>query len=190
MDTKNFLTFLLFCWIAFFAYWAIKAPSAKKTVERQSLSQRFIVTASLVLSFIILEGAVPVAALNIRLIPETAAWGIIGCVVCAVGLAVAIWARYTLGTNWSGIVTFKENHELITNGPYAYVRHPIYTGLLLMIIGTGLVFGRANGLVAFVVCLAGFWYKLSIEEKLMTKHFPDTYPAYKKKVKALIPFVL
>src|SRR6185436_17634885 len=102
----------------------------------------------------------------------------------------AIWARTVLGGNWSSSVTFKENHELIERGPYRLVRHPIYTGILTMTLGTAIVAGRVAawlGLVFFFVLL---WLKSRKEEELLTKHFPEAYPAYKARTKALIPFLL
>jgi protein-S-isoprenylcysteine O-methyltransferase Ste14 len=110
---------------------------------------------------------------------------------CHIGrLAITIWARVVLGGNWSGNITFKENHELIEHGPYRYVRHPIYSGLCLMVLGsTTILSGRVAGLIPPIIFFLGFWSKARREEKLLTKHFPDTYPDYKARVKAFIPFL-
>jgi protein-S-isoprenylcysteine O-methyltransferase Ste14 len=113
-----------------------------------------------------------------------------GDVLCVLGLVLALWARVTLGSNWSASVTFKKGHELIRTGPYALVRHPIYTAVLLMIIATMIFIGRIEGVILVAVATAGFWIKLRAEERLMTTHFPTEYPAYKTRTKALIPFVL
>jgi protein-S-isoprenylcysteine O-methyltransferase Ste14 len=86
-------------------------------------------------------------------------------------------------------VTFKEGHELIETGPYRVVRHPIYSGLLLMVLGTAILAGRLGGLVAFPIYLLSIWIKLRWEEALMTKHFPE-YLEYKARTKALVPFLL
>ena len=111
-------------------------------------------------------------------------------VLCALGLLVAIWARRTLAGNWSSDVTFKQGHELVKAGPYRFVRHPIYTGLLLMCLGSALDIGRLRGWLGLVLVFVGFWIKLKQEETLMLQHFPDDYPAYRKQVKALVPFVV
>jgi protein-S-isoprenylcysteine O-methyltransferase Ste14 len=94
------------------------------------------------------------------------------------------------GTNWSGSVTFKEKHELIEKGPYAYVRHPLYTGLLMMFLGTAVEAGTLGGLIGFPFFFIGCWIKLKQEESLMTKHFGQEYTRYTTKVKALIPYLL
>lgn len=106
------------------------------------------------------------------------------------GAAFAIWARITIGTNWSGIVTLKENHELIVTGPYRFVRHPIYTGLFTMGVGTQLMYAEPYGFLLFGVAVVVFSFKIREEERLMTETFPDQYPAYRRRVKAIIPFLL
>ena len=103
--------------------------------------------------------------------------------------ATALWARATLGTNWSGTVTFKQDHDLITSGPYAFVRHPIYTGMLLMLLGTAIINGHAIGFGVLAFVTLSLWLKAREEEKMMIKHFPDAYPAYKARVRALVPFL-
>jgi protein-S-isoprenylcysteine O-methyltransferase Ste14 len=94
-----------------------------------------------------------------------------------------------LGTNWSGTITFKEDHELIQRGPYAYVRHPIYSGLLLMGLGTAVESGRLASFGLLAAVAAGFAVKAHLEERLMTRHFPEAYPPYRRRVRALIPGV-
>jgi protein-S-isoprenylcysteine O-methyltransferase Ste14 len=111
-------------------------------------------------------------------------------VLVLIGLIIAIVARRTLAGNWSKDIELKQGHELITTGIYNYVRHPIYTGVLLMGIGTVLFFGTVGILILFLWMLLYFWYKLIQEEKLLTEHFPNSYPKYKKRVKAVIPHIL
>jgi protein-S-isoprenylcysteine O-methyltransferase Ste14 len=127
--------------------------------------------------------------LNIRVIPgvEVIAWA--GVVLCIAGLAFSIWARVTLGRNWSGAVTLKEGHELIERGPYRLVRHPIYTGLITMFVVTVIVLGHVGGIVGALLVLVSFWIKLGDEEKLMLQQFPDQYAAYQQRVKRIIPCV-
>jgi protein-S-isoprenylcysteine O-methyltransferase Ste14 len=95
-----------------------------------------------------------------------------------------------LGTNWSADVTVKHDHELIEAGPYAYSRHPIYTGLVLALFGTALAVGETRALIAFVIALASLWYKMGLEERVMRRTFGAAYDAYTRRVKALIPFVV
>jgi protein-S-isoprenylcysteine O-methyltransferase Ste14 len=113
-----------------------------------------------------------------------------GLVLCVLGLFTTIWARWTLAGNWSSDVTFKQNHELIKTGPYRFVRHPIYTGLLLLCLGTAIEIGKVRFWLALPLWSVGFWIKLKQEEKLMLQHFPHDYPAYRKQVNALVPFVI
>jgi protein-S-isoprenylcysteine O-methyltransferase Ste14 len=113
-----------------------------------------------------------------------------GAVICLFGLFVTLWARWTLAGNWSSDVTFKQGHELVRTGPYRFVRHPIYTGLLMMALGTAINAGRLRCWLGIVVVGIGFWIKLKQEERLMLRHFPEQYPAYQKQVKAIVPFVI
>ena len=102
---------------------------------------------------------------------------------------VALWARKTLAGNWSADPMIKENHELIERGPYAYVRHPIYSGMLLMMLGAAIFSGRAGAFAILAIIFFSLWYKARQEERLLTEHFPEEYPKYKARVKALIPFI-
>jgi protein-S-isoprenylcysteine O-methyltransferase Ste14 len=111
------------------------------------------------------------------------------CIVVA-GAAFTVWARITLGRNWSAEVTFKQDHELIESGPYALARHPIYTGLIVMALGTAINYGRAIGFALLLSLCGGTWWKARQEERVMSNHFPDAYAAYKTRVRAIIPFLL
>ena len=99
-------------------------------------------------------------------------------------------ARFFLGRNWSGIVTIKQGHTLVRKGPYRFVRHPIYTGLLLAIFGTALAIGEIRALIGAGLVFALFVHKISLEESFMTEQFGADYADYRRNVKALIPFVL
>jgi protein-S-isoprenylcysteine O-methyltransferase Ste14 len=111
-------------------------------------------------------------------------------ILCLVGVAFCFWARAVLGRNWSGTVTLKENHELIVRGPYRLVRHPIYTGLLAMALATAIQRGDIGGILGFLLIAVSFWIKSTHEEEVMLKQFPDQYPAYRERVKRIIPFIL
>jgi protein-S-isoprenylcysteine O-methyltransferase Ste14 len=128
--------------------------------------------------------------LDIRIVPamETVQW--LAGMLCIAGLVFCVWARATLGRNWSGTITLKEGHELIERGPYRLVRHPIYTGLLVMFLATALALGHLGGVLAVPLAFASFWIKLEQEERLMLQQFPDQYRSYQRRVKRIIPFVL
>jgi len=118
--------------------------------------------------------------------PEIAvSW--VGVALTAAGIAFAFWARFTLGRNWSGTVTVKENHELIMRGPYRIVRHPIYTGFTLGMFGSALVIDQVRGLVALALIVLAWRLKWSVEERFMLEEFGDRYADYRRRVSALIP---
>ena len=119
---------------------------------------------------------------------DTGFW--IGAAVTAAGLLFAVWARRHIGRNWSGQVTIKSDHELVTTGPYGMVRHPIYTGLLLAFAGTALAVGEVRGLLALAIACAALWRKLKLEERYMREQFGEAYVEYTRRVAAIIPFLL
>jgi protein-S-isoprenylcysteine O-methyltransferase Ste14 len=113
----------------------------------------------------------------------------IGAAAVALGLALAVWARIHLGRNWGMPMTQRAEPELITSGPYRFVRHPIYSGILAGVLGTAL----ANNLIGLIiVAILGcyFYYSATVEERNLTATFPTAYPAYQARTKMLIPFVL
>lgn len=124
-----------------------------------------------------------------RFVPATDVWPWVGAAVTVAGAAVAVWARFYLGSNWSPTVTVKEKHELIRSGPYRVVRHPIYTGLLLAILGTAIYVGEWRGLFALGLALAAWKIKSLREEQFMQSEFGEEYEQYRREVKGLVPFV-
>ena len=175
-------------WIFWGVYWLAKSFGNKRTVYRRGRGLRLIYLAVVVFAWYVAErhGLVP----HIRLYHETFATQILGVGLCAAGIALALWARRVLGTNWSGVVTLKENHELIQSGPYGYVRHPIYSGILLGILGSLIALAPFIGSI-FVLALALFTLKVKslMEEKIMLETFPEQYPQYMQQVRSLIPHV-
>jgi len=112
----------------------------------------------------------------------------IGAALTAIGIAVAIWARLYIGRNWSPRPAMKEEHELVTSGPYAVVRHPIYTGIIVAALGTALT-GAIVGAILFIIAAALFVSRVGKEERIMLELFPGAYPSYQSRTKRLIPFV-
>ena len=178
------------CWGVFIVAWAVSAWFVKPTVERGGWSWlRLPLIGTALLAWWSLRGSAPGFA-SARLWDPSAASRTIAAALTLGGLAIALWARWTLGRNWSGAVVIKRDHQLVEDGPYRFVRHPIYTGLLLMALGTAMLEAHtaAFGLCAFIG--VALWIKLQAEERLLTRHFPDTYPLYRRRVRALIPFLL
>jgi len=179
------------CWLVFVAIWIIAAVSTKRTVYRETPAQRLRYWVWLVIAyFLLLYGPRLPYPLNLRIVPPVAPTALAAAVLCVIGLAFAVWARVTLGRNWSGVVTLKEDHELVERGPYRFVRHPIYTGILTMFFATALAVGHLAGFAATLLMFASFWIKLRDEEELMLQHFPGQYAAYRQRTRRIIPFVL
>ena len=174
------------CWAVFFVVWAVSAPFVKRTVERPSSWARPLALIGVILVWGIVRW---MPQLRQELWPRTAAVGVLADLLTVLGLAVAIWARLTLGRNWSGTITYKEGHELIRRGPYAHVRHPIYSGLLLMGLGTAVASTRLSSIVLLAGAFLLLAIKARLEERLMLRHFPEAYAEYRRRVRALIPYV-
>ena len=179
------------CWGVFIVVWLLAAIFTKRTVYHESGARRLRYLIPIVFGwFLVFRGYRLGPRFNIHLIPQTDAILGAAAILCLCGLGFCLWARAVLGRNWSGTVTLKENHELIVRGPYRLVRHPIYTGLLAMLIATALAQGHIAGMIGLVFVFVSFWIKLSSEEELMVNQFPDQYPAYRERVKRIIPFIL
>jgi len=181
-----------YLWIGLWLVWLVSALAAKRTVQRQSPGSRIVQAIPITAAFFLLFGRrMWPLWLHLRFFPAshiTMVW--LGLALTAAGLAFAVWARLWIGNNWSGTVTIKEQHELIQGGPYALVRHPIYTGLLLAFLGTAVAYGEIRGLAGFLLAVLGFSLKLRTEESFMIQQFGDAYLDYKRRVKALVPFVV
>ncbi len=124
-----------------------------------------------------------------RFVPGTLEWQYAGAAITVVGIAIAIWSRFYLGGNWSANVTVKQDHTLIRSGPYSVVRHPIYSGFLLAVLGTAVYVGVLRGIFAFALILLGWKIKMWREEKFMQEEFGQQYIDYRHAVKGLIPFI-
>lgn len=176
------------CWIIFLVYWYLSARNAKTVAQRQSRAAEWAWRGPLLVSAALLILA-PWPPPDARLLAPTLHTAWTGIAITALGLIICIWARHTLGGNWGSAVSLKQGHELIQSGPYRYVRNPIYTGLILMFVGTGIVVNRRSAVLAVVLAIAAYWIKLKQEEAVMQRQFPQAYAAYRQRVKALIPFV-
>ena len=174
-------TVILIVWGVFWVYWLASALRAKTSTGSRRLGAR-----------------IPIALLVVGLARlfhghsftvHSTALKVLGVILFGAGLGLAVWARIYLGRNWGMPMTQKQEPELVTSGPYRFVRHPIYSGILLALLGSGLA---TNGywLIPFVACLLYFIYSARVEEGIMTSTFPSTYPAYRARTKMLIPFVL
>lgn len=177
-------------WLLWGVYWWAQSRGVKANVWAESAPSRLLHVVPLVFAALLLMLDLPLLGLNVRILPRSMATFWLGFIVAAAGLLFTVWARRQLATNWSGDVTIKEGHELITTGPYGWVRHPIYTGLLLGFVGSAAAVGEWRGLVALIVVGLALWRKLRMEERGMRQLFGERYVAYEARVSALIPFLL
>jgi protein-S-isoprenylcysteine O-methyltransferase Ste14 len=175
-------------WAILIIYWVVSAFGNKKTKIRQGRGSRLAYVGGMALAVFIISSQ---KGVNVPLFPVNALTKSAAILLCAAGVGIAIWARSILGKNWSGFVSVKEGHELIQRGPYQFVRHPIYTGIILAYAGTVLaLIPTARGLLIEMVLILAFTIKSRHEEHLMAGEFGAQYAEYKQRVKGtLIPYL-
>ncbi len=182
------------CWVTFLVYWLVASTKAKSdAAQPRSWWTAFAIRVIVVLVAIPLL-RLPAARSVLQSSRAVFSFsnptvGIISSALSVLGVAIAVWARTCLGANWSPRPSVKVDHELVTSGPYQFVRHPIYAGMLLALLGTTLDAG-AIGLVIFVCVAVVLGRRIAVEERLMLRTFPEQYPLYRNHTKALIPYVL
>jgi len=169
-------------WIAFWIYWLVSASNSKESVPG---GWRTRLTGVSVVAVFLISGVLRGSGLAVH----NVILAVIGALLFACGLALAVWARLHLGRNWGMPMTQRAEPELVTSGPYRFVRHPIYSGLLLAMLGTALV-DSLLGLIVVAVLLAYFYYCGTVEERNLTATFPTAYPEYQSRTKMLVPFLL
>ncbi|TSD98082.1 isoprenylcysteine carboxylmethyltransferase family protein [Skermania sp. ID1734] len=170
-------------WAAFWLYWLVAALSMKKGRVRWSRELAIRVVIGVIVVMLVRFGALS------RSRPSTDTWrAVLGLVLLVVGLGFAVWARVHLGRNWGMPMTQKNEPELVTNGPYRLVRHPIYSGILLAGVGTAIAL-RWTWLIVVLVAAIYFIYSATVEERYLAGQFPDIYPAYKQSTKMLVPYL-
>jgi protein-S-isoprenylcysteine O-methyltransferase Ste14 len=178
-------------WIAFLLYWQIRAANTKTTQRLEPAASRILRVFIFLIAIVLLWTThIPLPWLYLQLWPA-GLWPFwLGAVVTVAGLLFAVWARVHLGRNWSRSVTIKQGHELITTGPYALVRHPIYTGILTGFLGMAIAICEVRGFIVLVLIFIAFWIKLRMEEQWMRAQFGEMYAAYAHQTAALVPYLL
>jgi protein-S-isoprenylcysteine O-methyltransferase Ste14 len=176
-------------WISWLVYWAVSARGVKKTSWRESFGEQMRHRALIIVAALLLAGPrlVP-KVLTRRFVPVHPVLIWFGTALVAAGLGYAVWARRHLGRNWSSNVVVKEDHALIRTGPYRYVRHPIYTGIILAFFGMALFIGEWRALVGTACVFLSFLIKSRAEEAQMVKVFPE-YGEYRRETAALVPMI-
>ena len=171
-----------FAWIVFWIYWLASAANSKESVNG---GWRTRLTGVSAIGVFLIAGVLRGGGLAVH------NWilAVLGTLLFACGIALAIWARLYLGRNWGMPATQRVDPELVTSGPYRFVRHPIYSGLLTAMLGTALV-DNLLGLIVVAVLVAYFYYCGTVEKRNLTGTFPTGYPEYRSGTKMLIPFLL
>lgn len=187
-----FQSALQMTWLAFVVYWLWSARSAKRVALQESWIVRLTAYWLPLIIAVMLLGPhrrLGPSILHEQFLPHDDLVLSLGLALAVAGVALAIFSRAFLGRNWSATVQLKQDHELITDGPYRYVRHPIYTGLLLLFAGNAVMIGQWRGVLAVAIVFVSFWRKLKVEEKWLAGHFGESYSAYRSRTKALIPAI-
>ena len=185
----TFTHIAILAWAILCLVWLPGSLVKKRSLRTPRIGAQLVVTMLIAASFALLFGAAR-TSFNPRLLAAPAWLAACGDALCWAAVLFAIWARVTLGRNWSGAVaSLQEEHELVQSGPYAVVRHPIYAGVLCAMLGTALTIGTVAGYLAVVLAFVAFLMRIGIEEELMAAEFPRSYPAYRKRTSALLPAI-
>jgi len=185
-DIQRFLIELP--WIIFVAYWLLGALKTKPVSRRESFASRYGILFIEITGFVLIfYNQVTLGFLEHHLVSRTLGLSLTGIVLTWIGIALAIWARHHLGQYWSGRVTIKEDHQLIRTGPYATMRHPIYSGLVLAAAGSALAIDRWRGVLGVVLILFGYCLKAMKEESMLSERFGEAFEEHRKHTGFLIP---
>jgi protein-S-isoprenylcysteine O-methyltransferase Ste14 len=175
-------------WMVWLLYWIASAWGVRRNERGETAGQRLMTALVLACgAFLIFAHATPLGPLNNRFVPNSSGLRVAALILVVAGLGFSVWARVHLGKFWSSRVTLKEGHQLIQSGPYARVRHPIYSGIALAMLGTALFSGQWRALIGALIFIAGHWLKSRREEALLTSQFGTEYEDYRSRTGSLLP---
>ena len=178
------------CWAVFWIYWSFATPRRQPTKRRAARAFTVLNTGLLYLSFVlILLGRSVLGSLGRLVVPQAVLIDVMGTAFAITGVAFAIWSRQLLRNNWSGVVAITEGQQFIQSGPYTIVRHSIYAGMLLALLGTTLVASTVGSLLGFGLAIVSLWQKARIEEQFLMVEFGEQYSKYQSEVNFLVPFI-
>jgi protein-S-isoprenylcysteine O-methyltransferase Ste14 len=188
MIQEQLIRILEWMWIAFGVYWLIAARRVKAARTTESQSYRVFRLLVLTITFTLLFAKwTAVGFLGHSFLPRAQPLAYIGFISALAGLAIAIWARMYLGQYWSDKVVLKMDHQLVRSGPYARMRHPIYSGVLLGVAGSALLVDEWRGVLGFVVLLTNYIVKAKREDKVLAEAFGKDFADHKKRAGFLLP---
>jgi len=188
MDPYRWLHRAGLAWLVFLAYWFVSALKLKKVKQREGRGGRLVQIVFMAAAYgLVFNDAFGRGWLGTRFLPASDAIAKIGFALAVVGVAFAIWARWHLGENWSGTVTLKEGHELIRSGPYRFIRHPIYTGMLIAFAGTVVALGEERGLISLAIALLSFYLKAKKEERFLSQEFGESFREHARRTGMFLP---
>ena len=189
MTPKELFRFLvIFPWGVFVAYWLIGALKTRTTQQQESFASRYAVLLIEIVGYgLVFRNSAGIGFLGNRVVPRNLVGPIVGSALTWLGIGLAIWARYYLAEYWSARVTIKEGHKLIRTGPYARLRHPIYTGLILATIGSAMVIDRWRCVLGVFLVVMGYCFKANKEESMLTQQFGEAFREHQKHTGFLIP---
>jgi protein-S-isoprenylcysteine O-methyltransferase Ste14 len=175
-------------WIIFLVYWIVSAIRTRDTVQTESFASRYAILLVEVAGFVLLfRHSAGVGFLGERFMHRTLASAIVGSILTWMGIGLAIWARYHLAEYWSARITIKEDHQLIRTGPYARLRHPIYSGIILAAIGSAVVIDQWRCVLGVCLVLTGYCIKARKEEAMLSQQFGAAFREHQKHAGFLIP---
>lgn len=180
---------LVAIWMVLGLLWFLPAIFGKRTIQRQTSGSRLVQVILILIAYRLLFRPIPWDVLNLHIVPATPSATIAGYSLLAAGMLFACWARVFLGGNWSATVTLKQDHTLVRSGPYRLVRHPIYTGLLVAMLGTAIAVGELRCFLGVGLAAVAWKMKSLTEEALMVQQFGEQYARYRMEVKALVPYL-
>jgi len=173
-------------WNALLIVWVVMWFGMKQAKKSETPGERLQHVIPVVLAFWLLFENYYVI-LNVKLIPQTPSLLWAGILLTALGVGISIWARLSLGANWSGMVTLKQGHELVRKGLYRWIRHPIYTGILLGFIGTAMIKSHARGWLGFAILLLSFYFKARREENFLRQEFGEGFEEHQRRTGMFLP---
>jgi protein-S-isoprenylcysteine O-methyltransferase Ste14 len=175
-------------WVMFLIYWIIGAFKTRATRSQESSISRInILLIEIAGYLLIFNSAFGVGFLGKLVLPRTALLAVAGVAMTWSGIALAIWARYHLAEYWSARITIKEDHQLIRTGPYRRLRHPIYSGLILAVVGSALVIDHWRCVLGVCLVVAGYAIKARKEEAMLGEQFGDAFGEHRKHTGFLFP---